>query len=290
MSDPLIPVPDLSICVLTCNSADHVLNFLRSLYDTAPPVSIETIVVDNNSQDETADVITRTFPQVKVYENRTQEPPTTARNRALRIATGRYISLMDHDVITQPECLLRMIDFMDNVPDTGIAGPKITTLDGSVEPSAGKFQIPLSFFLWNTFPKKLSYGSDLAGKLLIPTWDLNKTREVDWLTGTCIVIRRETLEDVGLLDEGFPWLFEDLDYCRRAFKAGWHTFFIHDAEIVHCGHHRYSTRMNKPLSAMLENGKKNQMSLEKGNSAKIFFLQAGLRLLRKKWLGGKSIY
>ena len=282
--------PDLSVCVLTCNSADHVLNFLRSLYDTAPPVSIETIVVDNNSGDETVDVITRTFPQVKVYENQTQELPTTAGNRALRIAAGRYISLMDHDVIIQPECIRRMIDFMDNVPDIGIAGPKITTLDGSVEPSAGKFQIPLSFFFRNTFSNTLFSGSDLAEKLLIPTWDLNKTREVDWLTGTCIVIRRETLEDVGLLDEGFPWLFEDLDYCSRAFKAGWHTFFIHDAEIVHCGPHRYSTKMNRYLSPVRENGKENQMALKKGNRARIYFFQTGLRLLRKKWLGGKSIY
>ena len=273
-------IPDLSVCVLTCNSADHVLNFLRSLYDTAPPVSIETIVVDNNSGDETVDVITRTFPQVKVYENRTLEPPTTAKNRALRIAAGRYISLMDHDLIIQPECIRRMRDFMDNTPDTGIAGPRITTLDGNVEPSAGKFQIPLSFFLRNIFQKTLFPSSDLAGELFIPTWDLNKTREVDWLTGNCIVIRRETLKEVGLLDEGFPWLFEDLDYCSRAFKAGWHTFFIHNAETIHCGRHRYSTGANKSLPPILESC----------NSARIFFLKTGLRLLRKKWLGGKSIY
>ncbi|MCK5324269.1 MAG: glycosyltransferase family 2 protein [Desulfobulbaceae bacterium] len=286
----LNPVPDLSVCVLTRNSADHILNFLRSLYNTANPVSIETIVVDNGSQDETVDMITSTFPQVKVYENRVREPPTIAGNRALRIAAGRYISLMDHDVIIQPECILRMIDFMDNTPDTGIAGPKITTLDGAVEPSAGKFHAALWFFSQEMFLGMLFPGSKWAGKHFIPTWDLNTTREIDWLVGTCIVIRRETLDDVGLLDEGFPWLFEDLDYCSRAYKAGWHTFYIHDAEIVHCGPHRYSTRINKSLPIIRENEKKNQMSPAKGNNARIIFLQSGLRLLRKKWLGGKSIY
>ncbi len=223
---------DLSVCVATRNRAENVLAMLRSLYLTADPVSFETIVVVNDSQDETAELIASGYPGALLYENTVQEPLVKAQNRAIRLARGRYIALVSDTVLLEAACLLRLLSFLDKNPEAGIAGPKIIDpASGDVLPSARRFPTFLTMLDAAFLQEPLLSESPRMRKHLLKDWDHNSTREVDWLAGDFQIIRREVLEEIGLPDEGFLGMFADADYCRRARKTGWHIYYVHDAMI-----------------------------------------------------------
>lgn len=238
--------PDLSLCLVTENHRDLLRRCLLSLHATADPVSFEAIVVDNNSGDDTVDLLLREFPGVKVFENSVAEPFAPAANRALRLATGRYAALCADDLTLQPECLKRLLAFLDETPDAGLAAPQILDRERSTTCNAGEFP-----------------GlACLLGRQSVnppPTQDA-------WLTATFLVIRREVLEEVGLLDEGYTGDGADLDFCWRASKAGWHLHRRPEAEAV-----LLLDAQRQPDPASLSR-------------------QGLFRFLRKKWLGGKSLY
>ena len=226
---------DLSVCVVTRNQAKSALAMLHSLYDNADPVAFEAIVVDNHSQDDTVEQIAREYPQAILYENPEQESFIKAQNRAMRLARGRYIALLADDAIIQPKCLLRLLTFLDHNPEVGIAGPKmIDPATGTIQRSARSFPSLLTMLFATPFLCRLFPRSPWRRKYLLTDWDHNCTREVDWVIGSCQIIRREVLEEIGLPDEGFLGFYEDADYCRRARKTGWHIYFVHDAVIRYC--------------------------------------------------------
>lgn len=230
---------DLSVCIVTRNRPDIIKRFLASLHETADPVAFEAIVVDNHSTDGTADMIAAQFPNVLLYENSRQEPVVMAGNRAMRIAGGRYISLWDDDIIIQAESLHRIIRFMDAHPDIGIAGPRIINANGAVQPSTRMWPTFFSMLFLHTAVGRIFPDFPLLNKHLMLNWDHLTTDEVDWLAGSCLFIRREVVEEIGMPDEEFISSYEDADYCLRARRAGWHIHYLHDAVIVHDQPARY---------------------------------------------------
>jgi len=221
---------DLSVCVVTRNRAESVLALLRSLYQTADPVSFEAIVVANHSQDETAELVASEYPGVILYENTVHEPFIKAQNRAINLARGRYVSLIADTFLLEAGCLLRLLSFLDKTPEAGIAGPKIIDpASGDVLPSARNFPtlLPLLYAAFSLGPTLSK--SPWMRKYLLQDWDHSNTREIGWLIGDFQIIRREVIDDIGLPDEGFPGMFADTDYCRRARKRGWHIYYVHDA-------------------------------------------------------------
>lgn len=215
---------DLSVCIVARNRMDALRNLLRSIYDTADHVAFEAIVVDNRSTDDTVALLDREFPAVLLYENSQPEPGAKAKNRALTLARGRYVSFWAPDLEFAPECLLRLLRFMDDNPAVGIAAPMLTLDNGSPAPTARTD--PTLFSLL----RRLLSRSRQPHPIASPP-PANAPLEVDWCSGEALVVRREAVAEIGMFDEHFIQAYDDAEYCLRARRHGWHVFYVPAAEV-----------------------------------------------------------
>jgi hypothetical protein len=216
--------PDLSACIVAPLEQEALFSLLRSLYATAEPLAVEAVVVTGR---KTAAALQGSFPQALLYETAVPEPPATAGNRALRLARGRYLALLTGATSLPAGALLRLVTFLDDHPEVGLAGPHLQVMGGGTLAAAGFFPSFLRLVaesLWGP----------VSGRAC-PKFFYNPSfsREVAWLRGTCLLVRREMLLDIGLLAEGFPSLW-DLEFGWRASRAGWRAFYLREAR-VECG-------------------------------------------------------
>lgn len=227
----------LSVIIVNWNVRDLLLNCLSSLFAYNCLQKYEVIVVDNNSIDESAEYIRCKFPQVKLIENIENVGFARANNQGIAGACGRYILLLNPDTYWIDDSLQRMLVFMDAHPEIGAVGPKLLNADRQSIQYWGARMLPFpkdTFFeytkLSSLFPHNRVFNRYLMGD-----WDHASSREVECLSGSCMLIRRETLQEVGLLDENYPLYAEDTDWCHRVSLTKWKLFYYSDAQLVHIG-------------------------------------------------------
>lgn len=225
---------DLSIIIVSWNVKELLRNCLKSIYAQTKTVSFEVSVVDNASSDGSVEMVEEEFPQVKLIKNNENLGFAKANNQGIRQSTGKYILLLNPDTIVVDDALANMVLFMDERRDVGAVGPRILTPDNSVQLTCGRhFPTPLTE-LWDF--TKLSYlfpRSRIFGRSLMSFWLHNDTREVDLLSGACMMVRREVIEQIGLMDEHFFLFAEEADWCYRIRRNGWKIYFDADAEVIH---------------------------------------------------------
>jgi len=238
---------DVSVVVVSYNTKELTVKCLKSVF-IQNHVSYEVIVVDNASSDESVKEIQKSFPQVALIENSKNRGFATANNQAIKLAKGRYILLLNSDTILLSEdSFSKMVNFMDKRQEVGISGCKITKPNGRLDwPCKRSFQTPSVFFyrslgLDKIFPKHRSFG-----KYHLTYLDENETHEVDAITGAFFMIRRETIDQIGLLDEKLFMYSEDMDWCLRAKKRNWKVFYYPEVQITH-----YKSRSSKKRSSKI---------------------------------------
>ena len=231
MSDPF-----LSICLVTFQARQYLRECLRSIYAAPPQVSFEIIVVDNHSTDGTLEMLHAEFPQVCIIQNQENLGFTKPMNQALRFGSGRYLMALNNDTQIPPGAFDILIDYMQAHPEAGICGPKVLNPDGSLQkPCRRGDSRPWAVFTYFSglsarFPK-----SKLFGKYHMSYLDEDEINEVDGLSGSCMLIRREVINQIGYLDERFFAYQEDADYCLQARRAGWKVVYVPNARITHYG-------------------------------------------------------
>lgn len=211
----------LSIIIVSYNTKELLKKCLRSL----EKVKAEIIVVDNNSEDGSSDLIKKDFPEVKVISNKENFGFAKANNQALRQAQGEFILLLNSDTVVKPKALEELVEFAKQHPEAGVIGARLLNPDGSVQPSV--FHLPtikgavLEYWLKQkgTFEKYFPVDND--------------PREVEAVVGAAMLIPKTVIEKVGLLDERYFMYFEDLDYCRRVKHTGFKVYYLPQAEIIH---------------------------------------------------------
>ncbi|HIJ79691.1 MAG: glycosyltransferase [Desulfobulbaceae bacterium] len=224
-------IPDLTVCLAHNEPGEAMVNLLESLYLHADPVSFEIIVVDNLDDADFTARLEHEFPEVKIFENKGGEPIGKARNHAFRLARGRYISFWDEPLRIQAGCLQTLLRFLDDTPDIGIAAPRIITDSGTPLPSSRRFPTLASSLLQHTALGQLWANTAPLKRHLMTEWDHLLPFACDWLVGSCLIIRREVMEEIGLFDEEFISLYADADYCLRARRSGWHIHYMAAAVI-----------------------------------------------------------
>jgi hypothetical protein len=166
------------------------------------------------------------FPDVTLITNTDNRGFAAACNQGIKASTSNYVLLLNPDTIAPSDALSRLISFMDDHPEVGACGPRILHEDGSLQRSCRRFptlsRLALSELGWRRPYRMLEWAHD-------------DTREVDQLMGSCLLLRRSALDQVGLLDERFFVYFEEVDLCLRLHQAGWKVMFVHDAVITHTG-------------------------------------------------------
>lgn len=225
----------LSILIVSYRVKDHLSNCLRSIFENSMGLSFEVIVVDNNSTDNTLDMIKKDYKGVRLIENNQNLGFAKANNQALKIAKGEYILFLNPDTEVRPETIDRSIDFLENNPKAGAVGCKILNPDGSLQPSAKSFPGFWNYFFETFFLYKLFPRNRLFGRFYMTSFDYNSVRETDMVSGAFLMVSKKLLEEVGGWDERFFIYSEETDLCYRIKKTGKKIFFIPQAQIIHYG-------------------------------------------------------
>lgn len=230
---------DLSVIIVNYNARQLLLDCLDSLPDSAPDHQLETVVVDNASKDNSTEAAREWlppegFPAPKVVANSKNLGFTRANNQGIERSNGRYIVLLNNDTVVHPGAFSKAIDYLDRHPEIGGAGLRLLNGDGSLQLSCRRFP-SFSQALFNRYSllTRLFPKNRFSRQYLMTDVEHNEVRDVDWVSGACLVIRREVLEDVGPLDERFFMYSEDVDFCYRIWEAGWRVTYLPFAEVTH---------------------------------------------------------
>lgn len=224
----------LSIIIVNYNVRDFLHHALVSLHQGLKGIRAEVFVVDNASDDGSVEMVKRHFPPVDLIVNKKNFGFAKANNQALSRARGKFILLINPDTIVQEDTLRVMVQFFENNPDVGLAGCKILNPDGTFQLACRRsFPSPWAAFTKISGLSALFPKSKLFGKYNLTYLSPDETYEIDAVSGSFIMVRRDVYEQVGGLDEDFFMYGEDLDWCYRIQKAGWKNYYVHATQIIH---------------------------------------------------------
>jgi len=224
---------DISVVIVGWNAKHYLDLCLESLAKAPPRRSKEVFVVDNASTDDSVEMIEAKYPWVKLIKSSENLGFAKGNNVAIRQCQGRYIALVNPDVIVFPGCLDALADFLDENPKVGNVGPRVFNSDMSMQSTCRRFPT-----LWNNFCSATRLESLFEGNRFFAGEHMfyfphDRTLAVDVIVGCFSMIRRETFYEVGLLDEDLFMYGDDVDWCRRARNAGWEVMFYPGGQAIH---------------------------------------------------------
>jgi GT2 family glycosyltransferase len=223
---------DVSIVIVNWKTRDELQACLSSLSPFDSTI-VEIIVVDNASNDGSVEMVQSEFPNVHIIANPANFGFAKAANIGITASQGRYILLLNPDTKAQPNLLPPLIQFADENPDIGIIGPKILNPDGSLQYSCRRFPSIIAAAFRNTFLGKLFPRNPYTRDYLMAEWDHSEVKDVDWVSGAAMFVRRKLLNEIGLLDERFYMYCEDVDLAFRAWKHGWRVTYYPHVSVTH---------------------------------------------------------
>jgi GT2 family glycosyltransferase len=207
---------------------------LHSIEKASVSITKEIIIVDNASDDGSVQLIKNRFPSVRLIENKDNIGFGRGNNQALKIAKGEFMLLINPDAIVSEDTFDKMLSFFNKNPDAGLAGCKIINSDGTLQLACRRsFPGP-----WTSFTKVTGLSSLFPKSRLFARYNLtylneNETYEVDAISGSFMMMRKEVYKRVGGFDERFFMYGEDLDLCYRVQQAGFKVYYVHSTQIIH---------------------------------------------------------
>ncbi|MBN1584958.1 glycosyltransferase family 2 protein [Candidatus Uhrbacteria bacterium] len=220
--------PAVSVIIVTWKVRELLRANLTRLFSLDHGVSFEVLVVDNNSEDGTVRMIRREFPRVRLVTNDWDAGFAGPNNQALRLAKGQTCILLNPDMLVEPKALKTVHDLLTEDQTVGVAGIRLIGHDGRPIGSVRRFpdfasQLCILLKIGRLFPK-------LLDRYMFRDFDYYRSQDVDQVRGSFFAFRRELLDRIGYLDEGYHLWFEEVDFCLRAQKAGLRIRFSADAE------------------------------------------------------------
>ncbi|MFD2614071.1 glycosyltransferase family 2 protein [Paenibacillus gansuensis] len=224
----------LSVIIVNYNTAELTVDCIASVLKSRMDSEYEIILVDNASSDGTVARVREQFPQVRVIVNEDNLGFAKANNIGIKVAQGEHILLLNSDTLVETNTLDYMAKFMDENPKVGAAGCKVLLPDGRLDKACKRgFPTPSASFYYafgfaKLFPKVKRFNQYQLGYL-----SPDEKYPVDCLVGAFMMVRRETINQVGLLDEEFFMYGEDIDWCYRMKQAGWEIYYNPAVKILH---------------------------------------------------------
>jgi N-acetylglucosaminyl-diphospho-decaprenol L-rhamnosyltransferase len=212
---------------LTLKAISHLLR------DSESQDSCELILVDNDSTDGTVVAVQSAYPDVQIIKNHENVGFGKANNQAFEVCSGEYVLLVNTDAFVHPGCSQGLTKYLDTHPDVAVVAPRVLNQDGSLQSSVHPFPTPLRCWIENLWMNPLV--KNVFALRDWRSWKHDDTREVPWVIGACMLVRKSVIESVGGFDEQFFMYSEETDWQHRIRKAGWTIWFVHDAEVTHLG-------------------------------------------------------
>jgi len=220
--------PATAAVVATYNALPWLEQCLESLDD------VETVVVDNGSSDGTVAFVRERFPDVSLVEQ-ANLGLGAAWNRGIEATRTPYVLILNADAWLTEGSLARLVAFAESRRDAAVVGPRLLNPDGTLQRSVRGFPTVWRLATEYFFLRKLAPHSRALNAFYAEGFDHDSVREADFVMGACMLVRRDAIEQVGPLDEGFFLFSEETDWCYRFHEAGWKVLFYPGAECVHVG-------------------------------------------------------
>lgn len=247
---------DIAIILVNYRMMEDIRQLLSSIKDdlAGADLKVQTVVVDNTSEEGCWLMLKNNFPEVKYLTQENNLGFGKAQNIGLRAVEARYYFILNPDTFFLPgaKTLERLYQFMENNPKIGLAGPQLLNSDGSLQYSCYRFPgFWLPLFRRSTLGLKPFFRKKIE-RYLMKDFNHQKTQPIDWLMGSAMFARGRALKEVGLFDERFWMYFEDCDLCRRFWEAHWPVYYIHDIKIKH-RHGRDSAKISGFFRSIIKN-------------------------------------
>jgi len=226
---------DVSIIIVNWNTRDILRGCLSSIFQRTQGIEFEVIVIDNGSSDRSVEMVEAEFPQVVVIANAENRGFAAANNQGIAIAKGRYVLLLNSDTIILDDVIKKTVLFADAHREAAVVGCRVLNADRTLQQTCFMFPSVLNMLLAATYLYKLFPRNRFFGRERMTRWNRNSVSEVDVVTGCFMLVRREAIEQIGLMDERFFVYGEETDWCYRFKKNGWKIMFTPDGQIIHYG-------------------------------------------------------
>ena len=230
---------DISIIIVNWNLQDLLEQCLNSIYQNLHNINFEVFVVDNNSSDNSVEMIKRKFPTVTLVANKENIGFSRANNQAIRRSKGEYILLLNPDTIIVGNAIQNMLNHMRKNKKIGALGPKVVDSDNTIQPGCVR-EYPS---ILNEFCKLMRFdrfflniNNRLFSRSTIHKTKFNTKREVKVLSGSCMFLRSECVKEINGFDEQFFLYGEDVDLCYRIRQKGWLVYYLPEATVTHYAH------------------------------------------------------
>jgi len=220
---------DLSIVLVCWNNKDYLEPCLRSLFAAGLRNRFDVVVVDNGSTDGSQAMLRTLFPQVALIQNDHNAGLSRASNQGIAATSGRYVLLLNNDTLVNGPSLDAMVDFLGAAPDAGAVGGRLLNPDGTFQGAYAEF---------STLREEFLVATGLGGRLWrgYPSHaDAKEVRPVGWIGSACLLLRRDALAQVGLLDEEYFIYGDEADLQYRLQRAGWKVYYLPSVTTIHYG-------------------------------------------------------
>ncbi len=236
----------LSVIVVSWNVKALIARCLASVHAASCEWPVEIIVVDNGSIDGSIETVRHAFPQATVVANAINRGFSVAINQGIDRAKGGHLLLLNPDTEIVGNALSAMVSYLRSHPHVGVVGPRLLNTDGSTQSSRRRFPNLCSACVEGTILQRYFPRAKAVLNYYCADQCDDEVNEVDWLVGACLLVRRDVVEQVGLLDERFFMYSEEVDWCYRIRKAGWKVVYLPQARVIH--HHGQSSRQDAAQS------------------------------------------
>ena len=227
--------PVVSVVIVSYNTRELTLRCLRELTEDLEKsgLSFEICAIDNASRDQSAEAIARAFPAVQLIASPQNLGFGAANNRGFEKTTGEFLFLLNSDAFVKPGAVRKLVEFLRERGDVGAVGPRLLNADGSLQASCWKFPSPARCWIEAVGIARFLSSHPQLGDYY--RWAHDDTREVDFVIGAALMVRRAVYEQVGGFDENFFLYAEETDWQKRMTRAGWKVVFTPDAVVTHLG-------------------------------------------------------
>jgi hypothetical protein len=237
---------DISVVIVNYKMKEFIREALTTLYRDVEggPMSVQVVVVDNNSDDGVGEMLASEFPHALFLQNGANLGFGAACNNGMRAVEANYYFLLNPDTrFTESRTIERLWRFMEENPRAGLCAPRLMNFDGTLQHSCCRFPSLLVPLFRRTRLGNLPLAKRATDGFLMKDWNHGKYRLVEWVIGSAMFARATAIAKVGLMDERFFMYFEDTDWCRRFWEAGWPVYYVADVSLQHA-HQRASAKMS----------------------------------------------
>ena len=223
---------DLSIIILNYRQKGLTKQCVKGILNAEPKLDYEIFIIDNNSEDNCIPELQEKIqdPHVKFIQSEKNKGMGAGNNLGVKKAQGKYILVLNPDVAIFPNSLEKMHEYMEIHPEVGILGPKLITPAKKLQYSCFRFPTPFDFIARRI---NLPFGKIALANYQMQDYNHNDTREVNWVQGSCMLVRKELIDKIGMFDERFFMYLEDTDWCRRFWNNGSKVIYFPEVQLVH---------------------------------------------------------